>query len=473
MGLRVSRKIGTLLLTIFLLLGLGSCDDLGNLELNISSNNQVNIVYTVLDQLYYEDLPLNLRRITTLEQLFEYTDPYTYIYKAESRDIERGEEYVGLGVTVSDHPLGLLVTNINIELDIDKEIYVGDIIYKVNDEELNSLTFEEKTNTLKGEEGDLKKLYLKRNNTDIVITRTLGVIPFQSISYQLFANKIGYIKINRFSTDTSEKFNEALNYLETEEISSLIIDVRDNGGGYLHAVTKILENFIVDENPYLYLYTVKSDEKVPYYSPLEEKKPYEIVALVNNNSASASEVLAGTLFKYGYDVFGEKTYGKDVFQSGIGLHQLSDIFSKDDILNLTMGYWLLNDETRVTGGLEPTIEHLQTGLKALEYPYLIQEYNKGELNAVTYYKGQANSQIRTYQYLLNNLNPFNYEAGLFGESTETVIKLYQIENSLEATGLLDVETQMKLIDYYRVLIKDSFYDSQLNNLISYLVSNES
>lgn len=473
MGLRISKKIGVLFLTISLLFGLGSCfDDLANLNLNLSSDNKVNIVYQILDQVYYEDLPLNLTKISSLEELFKYTDPYTYIYKMDTRDIERGEEYVGLGVTISDHPLGLLVTDINKEVDIDENLYAGDVIFKVDETILKDLSFDEKTNLLKGLKGDLKNIYVKRNNEEFLIVKALDVIPFLSVTYSLIDLEIGYIRINRFAEETGEMFNEALTSLESQNIKSLIIDVRNNGGGYLTAVTKILENFIVDENPYLYLYDVKGDKKTPYYSPLEEAKEYEIVALVNKNSASASEVLAGTLYKYGYDVFGEKTYGKDVYQSGIMLNRISEIFAEDDILNVTMGYWLLNDETRVTGGLAPTIAHLQTGVYALEYPYLLQELVGNELKPVTYQKGEANLQIYTYQYLLNMLNPFAIEVGLFDQTMEDSIKQFQSLNSLEETGILDVPTQMLLIDYYRSLIKNSNYDNQLNSLIYYLNDNE-
>lgn len=473
MALRISKRFGALLLTVFLLLGLSSCfDDLGNLNLNISKDQKVNVVYQILDHYYYEDLPLNLKKISSLEELFNYTDPYTYIYKLDTRDIEKGEEYLGFGLTISDHPLGLLVTAINKETDIDKHIYAGDIIFKVNELNLADLSFDLKTDALKGEKGEVKEIYLKRDNKEVLVTRTLEEIPFNSVLYEKVTNEIGYIKINRFAEETGAKFLIALEALE-DNLETLIIDVRDNGGGYLKAVKDILENFIVDENPYLYLYNVKANEKEPYYSPLNELKPYNIIVLVNNNSASASEVLAGTLFKYGYDVFGERTYGKDVYQAGISLNNVSDVFAKDDVLNITMGYWLLNDETRVAGGLEPTIAHIQTGVYALNYPFLIQKYNNNELIAITYQIGEANLEIYTYQYLLNMLKPFNYEKGLFDDSTKLRVEEFQAESFLEVTGILDVETQMLLIDYYRSLIKDKSYDNQLNSLISYIINNES
>ncbi len=473
MVLRVSKKIGILFLSLFLLLSLSSClDDLKLPELNLSSNGQVNVVYQVLDQVYYEELPLNLTKINTLEELFKFTDPYTYIYKDNSRDIEIGEEYYGLGITITDHNLGLLITGINDDLGVDEELYVGDIITEVNNTSIQTLEFNDKTSTLKGEKDEILALTIRRNNENIVINRKISLIPFNSITYKLLDFKIGYIKIHRFGVDTATKFKEALEGLEQTGMTTLIIDVRNNGGGYLDAVKEILECFIVDDEPYLYLNKVKDNEKTSYYSPLKELKEYNVIALVNGGSASASEVLAGTLFKYGFDVFGEKTYGKDVFQVGIALGEVSSLFEKDDILNVTMGYWLLNDETRVTGGLMPTITHVQTGLLALEYPTLMHNYQNGEYQAVVYQMGEANKQIATYQFILNTFEPFYYQPGLFELSTKNALIQFQTLNLIEVTGILDVRTQMGLISSYRTLIKDDSYDNQLKGLYNYIKENE-
>lgn len=477
MVLRAIKKVGIFLLSFLLIFSLTSCDldsFFSDVELNVSSNGEVNSLYFLLEQFYYEKLPLNLTKIDEVEELFKYTDPYTYLYKKDTRSIEMGDEYVGLGLTIADHPLGLLVTDININTDIDEVIYVGDIILKVNGETLNNYQFEDKTLFLKGEEGEVKEMVVRRMNDELTIERPLATIPYNSISYQLIEDTIGYIIIERFSLDTSEKFLEALEALEAEDITSLIIDVRNNGGGYLTAVTEILENFIVDDEPYLYIYDVKSGEEEPYYSPLEEAKPYQIVTLVNNNSASASEVLAGTLKKYGYPVYGEKTYGKDVFQVGIPLGEVfPKMFNDDDILNVTAGYWLLKDKTRVTGGLYPTITQMQTGVLSLTYPALLQnQVEDNTFSEVVYKKGDAHQIIKTYQYLLNALTPFYYQPGYFDAAMATAVLNFQQLNDLEPTGILDGETQILLIDYYRTLIKDNKNDHQLASLINYLSSDD-
>lgn len=472
MALRISKKISTFLLILISIFTLSSCsfDDFvfPNVELNVSSNEQVTVLYQILDQVYYEELPLNLRKIETIEELLSYTDPYTYIYKINTRDIEKGENYVGLGITITEHPLGLLVVDLNEFTNIDEEIYIGDIIFKVGETALNTLEYNDKTALLQGLEGDIKEIHIFRGDEEVTVTRELAEIPFKSVSH-LLINNIGYIKINRFGEDTSDMFLSSLTYLEENNIVNLIIDVRNNGGGYLDAVNDILRNFIIDENPFLYIYRVKEDRMDPFYSSNEEVKPYNISILVNENSASASEVLAGTMKKYDNLVYGERTYGKDVYQVGIDLHEVSNVFQEGDILNVTQGYWLLNDKTRVTGGLEPTIYMNQSGLLSLNYPVLNQKLNNdNSLTLVTYQKGEAHPLIVTYQYLLNSLYPFSYNLGYFNEEMEDILKIFQEEHNLLVNGILDLKTQMLLIDYYRTLIKDVTYDNQLNSLVNYL-----
>ena len=80
---------------------------------NRSVNPQVNEVFDILKELYYEDLPLDLTKIDTLDELLAYVDPYTYVYEADTRSIETGETYVGVGLTIQEHADGLLVTDVN------------------------------------------------------------------------------------------------------------------------------------------------------------------------------------------------------------------------------------------------------------------------------------------------------------------------------------------------------------------------
>lgn len=420
---------------------------------NRSVNPQVNEVFDILKELYYEDLPLDLTKIDTLDELLAYVDPYTYVYEADTRSIETGETYVGVGLTIQEHPDGLLVTSVNPLTENYYLMYVGDIITEVDSVVLEGLKFEEKTPLLKGLLGEEKQLKIIRFNQEIELTLNLQDVPFNSVVFEKIGT-VGYIEINRFAGTTASLFLEALSELETKGIEALVIDVRDNGGGYLSAVTDILENFVYGEEEYIFLYNVKADS----YSASKPKsgvtpKPYPIVTLVNNNSASASEVLAGVLKQFNYPVFGERTFGKDVYQIGYPVPSVGENY----YLNLTGGYWLLGDMTRVTGGIVPTKYHAQTGIKGLLYPVL------GD----TYELGDANPFIETYQYLINMSIGGNYEAGLFDNDFKTMVELYQQANSLTVNGRLDEPTILALVDFYKTESLKQALDNQLAAALLY------
>lgn len=420
---------------------------------NRSVDPQVNEVYDILKQLYYEDLPLDLTKIDTLDELLTYVDPYTYVYEADTRSIETGETYVGVGLTIQEHPDGLLVTAVNPLTENYYLMYVGDIITEVNSVVLAGLKFEDKTPLLKGLLGEEKQLKIIRFNQEIQLSIHLQEVPFNSIVSKKMGS-VGYIEINRFAATTADLFSEALSELETAGIEALVIDVRDNGGGYLSAVTDILENFVYGEDEYIFLYNVKENS----YSASKPKpgvtaKPYPIVTLVNNHSASASEVLAGVLKQFNYPVFGERTFGKDVYQIGYPVKSVGENF----YLNLTGGYWMLGDKTRVTGGIVPTKYHVQTGIKGLLYPVL------GD----TYALGDANPYIETYQYIIHMSIGGNYEAGLFDADFKNMVELYQQANSLTVNGKLDEPTILSLVNVYKTESLKQELDNQLAAALLY------
>lgn len=458
---RISKKTLKVLMVLFLGVFLASCEINQYFEYenhyynNSSSSPEVNEVYQILNKYYYEKLPLDLSKIDTLDELFLYTDPYTYVYQIATSSIDQGDKYVGLGITITNHSDGLLITDLNIYTNIDDHLFVGDIITKIDGFSLETLDFEGKTILLKGSEGDTKTLRIKRLEQEDDVEVTLLEIPNPSIvGKYIDEGNIGVIKILRFEGDTYQAFNNALHSYEDKGMEKLIIDVRDNGGGYLISATEILENFVYGEDPYFYLYDVKADEYTSY-KPLKKatRKPYEIITLINRNSASASEVLAGTLSQYGYQTFGELSYGKDLYQVVSRLNTLGDQYR----LSLTLGYWLLKDMTTVRGGIEPDIKFNETGIRMFNQPSIQRTYKKGDSSA----------NLMIFQYLISREVEGTYELGLFNQNFFEMIILYQYEHDLPLSGYLDGPTMINLITTYRNLIKTNEGDILLNEAIEY------
>lgn len=461
MVLRSIKRIGSFFLTLLLLFFISGCtvnivDPLP--RPNQSKSEQVNIVYQYLDKYYYESLPLDLSQIDSVEELLTYTDPYTLIYEAGSQSIERDESYEGLGITVTNHPLGLMITDINKEIVFENKIYVGDIIKHIDVNNLLDMEFEDKTNLLKGELGDLKEMVIVRLNKEIIVNLKIVEVPFDSIKYKAYDNT-GYIKIVRFGKNTDKLFFNALEELENSNIDGLIIDVRDNGGGYLNVVLNIILNFITGEEPIMHLYDVKADEREALYPHSEAvKKDYPIIVLTNGSSASASEILAGAFQQFGYPTFGETTYGKDLFQSSVVLPE--EVFGENKRLNFTRGYWYLNDDSVISEGIKPDIYFAESGLKTLLYPALLNEFKKGD----------SHPYIYVYQYLTSLVVEGNYSPNYFDHNFEEMLINYQSEKNLEETGRLDLNTLISLIDLYVSLIQDEAYDNTLKEALNYMDS---
>ncbi len=447
MGSRVIRKITSLILLLLTSL-LAGCE----VDFNIAPfgkrnrDPQIMEVYKVLEEYYYENLPVDISKVRSIDELLSFTDNYTYIYSS-TRSIDVGDKYVGLGITIQEHKDGLFISSVNVLTETDNYLYVGDIITSVNETNLVGLKFDEKTALLKGQEGDEKRLKVIRFSEEISVTLNLFEVPYESISYFKKGDN-GYIKILRFTLETDEQFKEALTDLESQGITGLLIDVRDNGGGYLTSAANILREFINDTEPFLYTYYPRDNFYQAYKnSPIVEKS-YPINVLTNENSASASEVIAGTMQKYGHKVIGTTTYGKDLFQVSVKLKK----FPEGTYLSFTQGYWLLKDKSSVRGGINPDIYYPQVGVLSVSYPVVYKEFIKGD----------AHPLIKSFQYLLSRTSNHTYEPGLFDDNLEAMILEYQINNGLTQTKYLDKETQLHLIRYYRSLIKDDASDYQLN-----------
>ena len=126
-------------------------------------------------------------------------------------------------------------------------------------------------------------------------------------------------------------------------------------------------------------------------------------------------------------------------------------------LNLTGGYWLLGDMTRVTRGVVPTKYHVQTGVNGLLYPVLSDVYRLGD----------ASPYIETYQYLIGLSVAGSYEAGLFDNDFKVMVETYQFMNGLAISGELDKETILSLVDLYKTESLKQEQDHQLSAAILY------
>jgi len=263
-------------------------------------------------------------------------------------------EYEGIGCTIQLQETGLRVIEVFKDSPSEKAgLKVDDYILKVDDIEVTKETdVNELSNYIKTEgdgkikmiisrDGEEKELNLKRDKVETPVVN--------SATYEKNDKKIGYLSISIFSSAASKQFKERLEELEKNGIDSLVIDVRGNNGGYLTAVTDIASQLLPKGKV---IYQVEKDGKrESTKDKTNTKREYPIAVLVNDNSASASEILAGAIKEsYKGFVVGTKTYGKGTVQQ---VKKLKD----GSMIKYTVENWLTPNGNWIDEkGIEPTHE---------------------------------------------------------------------------------------------------------------------
>ena len=254
-------------------------------------------------------------------------DPYTTYYtKKEMKTImeETNGNFVGIGVYMTkdlEKNAILIIKPIENSPAEKAGILPGDLITKVDDVEYTGDKLEEASNKIRGEEGTKVKLEIYRNGETKTFELTRTKVVVSHVTTKVLNNDIGYIAISDFEGECASEFEKKYKQLEKQGIKKLIIDIRNNGGGIVDEALKIA-NMLVDKDSTLLITKDKSDKEE--VTKATEKPIINIptVVLVNEYSASASEILAGALKDNGKaTLVGTKTYGKGIIQE---LHQLSD-----------------------------------------------------------------------------------------------------------------------------------------------------
>ena len=231
-------------------------------------------------------------------------------------------------------------------------IKVGDIIKKVDDKD-SSIGSTELANYIKSSKNKSYSVTVLRDDKEIKFTLSKNEVEIPVVTSKIFDKgdkKIGYISISIFSSVSAKQFKSNLEKIEKEGIDSLIIDVRDNNGGYLSSVTDIT-SYLLPRGKIIYQ-VQKSNSKIKTTKDKTiAKREYPIAVLVNENSASASEILAGAIKEsYNGYVVGMKTYGKGTVQ------QVSEL-SDGSMIKYTIENWLTPNGNWINEkGIDPTDE---------------------------------------------------------------------------------------------------------------------
>lgn len=250
-------------------------------------------------------------------------DPYAAYYNEEETqsmlDSSSGN-YCGIGAVFSQNLMTGVITVTRVYEgcpSYEAGILPEDILYMVEGEEITGQDLTNVVTKIKGEEGTEVTITMLRGEKTIDFTMKRQMIEVPTIEYEMLADHVGYILITEFDGVTDEQFEEALAELENQGMESLVIDLRNNGGGSVESVCNIAD-VLLPEGAIVYT-EYKGEEREARNSD-KECVQLPMAVIINGASASASEILSGALQDYGVAaIVGTQSYGKGIVQSVLDL----------------------------------------------------------------------------------------------------------------------------------------------------------
>ena len=297
--------------------------------LNSNTIRKVKLLEGLVDTNYYKD---DVDKTAEVEGMYKglidsLGDPYSVYYTEdelkELKAVTKGV-YYGIGAYFGmDKERNIpMITGVMEGGPADEAgLMEGDVIYEVNKESTQGLSLDEVVAKIKGEKGTSVHLTLIRegqaDNVEVDVTRNEIQVP--TVSTELLKDGIGYLKITEFDEITTDQFTEGLAELRASNIKGLIIDLRNNPGGNLMTVCDIARQILPKGK---IVYTVDRDgNKQDYTCDGSHQIDIPVVVLINQYSASASEILAGAIKDYGIGkLVGVTTFGKGIVQSVFDLN---------------------------------------------------------------------------------------------------------------------------------------------------------
>lgn len=289
--------------------------DYEQMERVYSKYGKLESLYQNLDEYYYKDINEEDLITGACKGLVAgLNDPYSSYMTAEEYDSWKASatgNYSGIGVTFTQDSTGYIIIDVQEGSPADKGgLEEGDYIISVDGKAYDDM--ELMANNIRGKAGTTVEITYYHDGKEKISSFLRKSIVQESVSYKMIDENTGYIQITGFLENTADDFHNALKIIEKDGAENLVLDVRDNGGGLVDSCIDIADEFL-DKGVVTYVEDKNKNRKD--YMAEDGKTELETVVLVNENSASASEILAAALQDNGVKIVGMKTYGKGVIQS--------------------------------------------------------------------------------------------------------------------------------------------------------------
>ncbi|MCX7772426.1 MAG: S41 family peptidase [Clostridia bacterium] len=409
---------------------------------------------------------------SALKALVGHLDKYSAYFDNKETEVLNNAlngNYVGIGAGLEKSGSFVRINKIYEGSPAEKAgLYEGDILISVDDKSIANKKPEDVATSIRGNAGTSVKLIVKRGTQTKTFTIVRGTVTINPVQYRL-EGKTAYIRIDSFSQGCSQKFSEAMAQVNQKQIKKIILDLRGNPGGYVDEAVSIAEKLI----PPGVITTLdyKSETMTDRVYAADEQHPsYMIAVLVDEGSASASEILAGAIEDSGCGILiGQKTYGKGVFQNMFSVitpeaytkysQQYGDQYVSE--IEWLSYYGVLPEASEIMGTVKLTTGHYLTpkgrsingiGLKpAITVPDPTTP-NGIELALVDPLSNTKALTVNTYDRQVYEAEQILKAAGYFtgtpdkqfDAETKTALLKYQAKSKLAKTGSVDTKTRDSL-----------------------------
>ena len=430
---------------------------------NVSGDrwNKLELVYQMIESSFYEEVDREKLIDGAIRGMVSaLDDPYTAYMNADEADQFTSavdSTFSGIGAEVM--MIEGRVTVVSAIKDSPAEragVLAKDTILSVNHESLSGLTLNEAVAKIRGPKGSQAKLEIMREGQakTIEITVVRDDIDLETVFSRMEDGGIGVIELRQFVQNSDQRFHEELKRLQEKQLRGLIIDVRDNPGGYLYSVIDLLDIVLPEGNTIVQI--ENRDGEIQVTSATDGGLDMPIVVLINEGSASASEILAAALQENGKaKLVGQTSFGKGTVQS-----TYTKGFQDGSNMKITIAKWLTPNGNFIhETGVKPDLEvQLPDYFTAMPLP-----------KDQTLELDQNNAATANLQLMLNSLGYVtDRHDGFYSVATAEAVKQFQQDYELTVTGVVDADTAEKIEDTLISKIQDPTNDTQLQAAKNYL-----
>ncbi|WP_053954764.1 S41 family peptidase [Inediibacterium massiliense] len=394
------------------------------------------VMISCIEEFYHGDVTEEQLMEGAYKGLFLYLDDHSgYMNQREYEEFNKESlgVYAGIGAVVSVKEGRLVIVEpMENSPAQGAGLKFGDSILSINGHNMEGMTLKEATNYLLGDANTTIYLIIEREGKKQEVTLTRDIVQVNPTTSKILDHQIGYIKINEFNQNASQNVKKDLEEFNTKSIKKIILDLRDNPGGLLQEGVAVADFFTPKNNPIVYIKFKGEEETI---TGIKDPQNVKLVVLVNENTASAAEIVTGAIQddKVG-TIVGNTTYGKGTVQQTVPLDY-------GGAIKLTMAEYLTAHKRSIDKvGINPDIlvEDMRLDPDLLNYLAPMLEDHEYTLN-------EKGLNVYGAQQRLNFLGKKEIKlTAILDVNTQESIKKFQRENGITENGVLTLETRDKI-----------------------------